>query len=294
MTKDSPMPKKLIEIASDIVQTQASLTPMTSTEIALSLRQVFSALHELQRAESGDIELPKAQESVPPQALAPKDSIQNDKVICLKCGVEMRQLTSKHLSSHGLSPKEYRKKYGFTMKTPLMAKSLTKAKSKAAKKRGLPDKLQKYIEARRQAKAEAMKPAAEPSKPATDKATAKPAATKKAMPSKPVMKAENSIQDDKIICLECGGEFKQLTGRHLASHSLTPTEYKKKYGFSMNTPLLAKSVTKAMSEAQQKRALAENPKKEAKKQAKAEPAEGTEEKPNQTKLRKKQVATSLG
>ena len=293
------MPKKLIEIASDIVQTQASLTPMTSTEIALSLRQVFSALHELQRAESGDIELPKAQESVPPQALAPKDSIQNDKVICLKCGVEMRQLTSKHLSSHGLSPKEYRKKYGFTMKTPLMAKSLTKAKSKAAKKRGLPEELQKYIEARRQAKAEATKPAAEPSTPATDKATAKPAATKKVTTSKAAMKAENSIQDDKIICLECGGEFKQLTGRHLASHSLTPTEYKKKYGFSMNTPLLAKSVTKAMSEAQQKRGLAENPKKymEARRQAKAKAAtkpaateKVTASKPKRTRLRKKKVA----
>jgi hypothetical protein len=65
----------------------------------------------------------------------------------------MRQLTSKHLVSHEMSQKEYRKKYGFTMRTPLAAKSLTKSRSKAAKKRGLPDKLQKYMEARRQAKA---------------------------------------------------------------------------------------------------------------------------------------------
>jgi hypothetical protein len=34
----------------------------------------------------------------------------------------------------------------------LSAKALTKARSKAAKKRGLPEKLQKYMEARRQAK----------------------------------------------------------------------------------------------------------------------------------------------
>ena len=39
------------------------------------------------------------------------------------------------------------------MRTPLSAKSLTKARSKAAKKRGLPEKLQQFIEARRQKKA---------------------------------------------------------------------------------------------------------------------------------------------
>jgi len=291
------MSKKLIEIASEIVQTQVSRTPMTTADISSSLRQVFVTLHELQRAESGEVIL--EQEPAPVEALKPEDSIQNDKVICLECGAEFKQLTQRHLSSHDMSPKEYRKKYGFTMKTPLMAKSLTKAKSKAAKKRGLPEELQKYIEARRQAKAEATKPAAEPSTPATDKATAKPAATKKVTTSKAAMKAENSIQDDKIICLECGGEFKQLTGRHLASHSLTPTEYKKKYGFSMNTPLLAKSVTKAMSEAQQKRGLAENPKKymEARRQAKAKAAtkpaateKVTASKPKRTRLRKKKVA----
>jgi predicted transcriptional regulator len=154
------MPKKLMEIASEIVQAQASKTSMTADDIALSLRQVFSTLHDLQRAESGEIELPKPQESAPARPLTPQDSIQKDKVICLECGAEMRQLTKYHLISHGMDQNEYRKKYGFTMRTPLAAKSLIKARSKAAKKRGLPEKLKKYLEARRQAKAKAMKPAA--------------------------------------------------------------------------------------------------------------------------------------
>ena len=51
------MPKKLIEIASEIVQTQASKTSMTATDIASSLRQVFSTLCEMQKAETGGIEL---------------------------------------------------------------------------------------------------------------------------------------------------------------------------------------------------------------------------------------------
>ena len=150
------MQKKLIEIASEIVQTQVSKASMTAADITSSLRQVFGTLNELQRAESGEIELPKTQESAPAQALTPEDSIQNDKVICLECGAEMRQLTSKHLVSHGMNQKEYRKKYGFTMRTPLAAKSLSKARSKAAKKRGLPEKLKASIEARRQKKAATM------------------------------------------------------------------------------------------------------------------------------------------
>ena len=157
--KGFPMAKKLIEIASEIVQTQVSLTSMSAAEIASSLRQVFSTLNELQKAETAGIKLAPTAEvagEAPTQEkpiLSPASSIQNDKVICLECGAEMKQLTSKHLVSHGMSQKEYRKKYGFTMRTPLSAKSLTKARSKAAKKRGLPENLKKAIEARRQGKA---------------------------------------------------------------------------------------------------------------------------------------------
>ena len=150
------MTRKIIEIASEIVQTQVSLASMSASEITSSLRQVFGTLLELQKAESGEIELP-AQETAAAQEKAagpvtPENSIQNDKVICLECGAEMKQLTQKHLTSHGITPREYKKKYGFPMRTPLAAKSLTRARSKAAKKRGLPANLVKAIEARRQSK----------------------------------------------------------------------------------------------------------------------------------------------
>jgi predicted transcriptional regulator len=163
------MTKKLIEIASEIVQTQVSVTSMSAAEIASSLRQVFITLNELLKVETAGIVVEFTQaaaEEVAATKLSPADSIQNDKVICLECGAEMRQLTSKHLVSHGMNQKEYRKKYGFSMRTPLAAQSLIKAKSKSAKKRGLPDKLRKYIEARRQSKAKAS------TKAATETATA--------------------------------------------------------------------------------------------------------------------------
>ena len=148
------MARKIIEIASEIVQTQVSLAPMSATEITSSLRQVFGTLMELQKAESGEIVLPGTQGAAP-EAITPENSILEHKVICIECGAAMKQLTSKHLVSHGMTQKEYRKKYGFSRKTPLAAKSLTKSRSKAAKKRGLPENLVKAIEAKRQSRARA-------------------------------------------------------------------------------------------------------------------------------------------
>ena len=147
------MPKKIIEIVSEIVQMQVSSSPMTAADITSSLRQVFSTLQELQRVESGETKLSAALEPAHARALTPEDSIQENKIICLECGAEMKWLTRKHLVAHGMDQREYRKKYGFTMQTPLAAKSLTKAWRKAGKKRGLPEKLQQYMEAQRQAKA---------------------------------------------------------------------------------------------------------------------------------------------
>jgi predicted transcriptional regulator len=238
------MPKKLIEIASEIIQTQVSKTTMTATDIASSLRQVFGTLHELQQAEMAGIELaPTAAEEVATTRLTPQDSIQNDKIICLECGAEFKQLTVRHLSSHGMSHKDYRKKYGFTMRTPLAAKSLTKTRSRAMKKKGLPEKLMQYQEARRQGKAQA--PTQAPTEPLT---AAKP---------KPMLTPQNSIQDDKVICLECGLGMRQLTVKHLVSHGMDQKEYRQKYGFSMKTPLAAKSLVEAMSKTAKKRGLPE-------------------------------------
>ena len=54
---------------------------------------------------------------------------------------------------------------------------------------------------------------------------------------------KQSIQRTKVICLECGKEFKQLGNRHLKEHGLDAKGYRKKYGFRARQPLTAKSLT---------------------------------------------------
>lgn len=150
------MPKKLLEIAADIVQVQASNSQLSSEEIISSLRQIFGALQEVERLEAQGTppEADKEPEAPVPEKTDPKDSIKADKIMCLECGAEMRQLTARHLRDHGLSLREYRKKYGFPLKQALSARSLTKQRSKQAKKRGLPENLRKYINEKRMQKSE--------------------------------------------------------------------------------------------------------------------------------------------
>jgi len=53
-----------------------------------------------------------------------------------------------------------------------------------------------------------------------------------------------AIREKSIVCLECGKSFKVLTKRHLATHDLTPVEYKAKWGFKKGTALIAKGLAR--------------------------------------------------
>jgi len=72
---------------------------------------------------------------------------------------------------------------------------------------------------------------------------------------------EKSILKNKIICLECGQEFKMLSPKHLKSHDLTGREYRAKHGFSLRQPLCAKALSDRRKKAGKKRGLPENLKK---------------------------------
>jgi predicted transcriptional regulator len=154
------MARKLYEIAADIIEAQASFTQMSPDELEQTLSTVFMTLQKMKLAEDGGLLLDQAKPLEEPaeqvtEKMDPKQSIQEDKVVCLECSVEMKQLTAKHLGSHGLSIREYKKKHGFPQRQSLSAKSLSKARSKAAKKRGLPERLIRFQEERKQRKMEA-------------------------------------------------------------------------------------------------------------------------------------------
>ena len=146
------MGKTLVEMAAEIIQSQCSSVGMTEEEISSSLHNTFKTLQGLQLAEmqagsAGTIEMGKAVKAG--IALNPEKSLLKNKVVCLECGQDFKMLSPKHLKSHGLTSREYRVKYGFSLRQPLCAKSLSERRKKAGKERGLPDNLRKAIAKRK-------------------------------------------------------------------------------------------------------------------------------------------------
>ena len=150
------MAKSLVEMAADIVKAQCTSTSMSADDVGVALENVFGVLQTLQSKEAtadageGDrsIEKNKAFE------IAPEKSILKNKIICLECGESFKMLSPKHLAGHGLTGREYRKKYGFSLRQPLCAKSLSERRKKAGKERGVPENLLKAIAARKKNKSQ--------------------------------------------------------------------------------------------------------------------------------------------
>jgi predicted transcriptional regulator len=140
------MPKSLVEMASEIVAAQASHTSMSPEEISEGVRRVFEVLQSLQAAETG---MMSGGESEGPRVVRPQDSIQRNRVICLECNKDFKLLSNRHLALHGLTSRDYKLKYGLPLRQPLSAKSLTQARRKIAKEKGLGAKLVAYRRRRR-------------------------------------------------------------------------------------------------------------------------------------------------
>ena len=166
------MAKTLTEMAAEIVAAQASHAVMASEEMVVALRKTFEALKNIKTIEEGGPE-----GEAPP--VDPKKSIQRNYIINLEDGKKYKQLTARTLAKFGLTPAEYRKKWGFSPRQPLAAKSLSAKRRKTAKALGLGEKLQLARKAKAAAKAAAKPKRAKKKKAAPKKKKKKKAARKK-------------------------------------------------------------------------------------------------------------------
>lgn len=154
------MGKSLVEMAAELVQAQCASTSMTADEVVQSLQTTYNALYGLQSDEAKGAAAETG--SAPAATISPEKSILKHKIICLECNEEFKMLSPKHLRSHGLNGREYRKKWGLPLRQALCAKELSERRKKAGKSRGLPDNLRKSIAQRsaKKTKAAAKKPRA--------------------------------------------------------------------------------------------------------------------------------------
>lgn len=121
--------------ALEIVKAQAGVRTMTEEEITSMVKKIAEGIKGV------------AEGSVPreeaPAGLDPKKSIKEKSVTCLECGKSFKVLTRKHLATHGLTPEEYREKFGMKKKMPLVSKSLQRERRKKMKDMRLWEKRRK-------------------------------------------------------------------------------------------------------------------------------------------------------
>lgn len=120
-----------IELTADIVSAYVSNNSVSAAEIPALINQVHAAL---MRVSSGQAEAPS--EPLKP-AISVKKSITPEYIVCLEDGKKFKSL-KRHLMTHyGLSPDQYREKWGLDPSYPMVAPNYAQARSQLAKKMGL-------------------------------------------------------------------------------------------------------------------------------------------------------------
>ncbi len=176
-------------------------------------------------------------------AVAIEDSITPDAIICLEDGRSFKSLKRHLRSKFDLSPEEYRAKWGLAADYPMVAPNYAKARSELAKSMGLG---QKGAIARggRKAAVAASKPASgRATRSASSKTEGKggkddsPSGTRgDARFPEGITTIGDTIKPDGLICLEDGEITKNLS-RHLKTLSITPEDYRVKWGLSDQYPM---------------------------------------------------------
>ena len=141
------MSKALVEMAAEIIGSQASHTKMSADEMSEAIAKVFEALRKAKAAEDAGVPVAGIAAAAPAEKPArAKRSVFRNRVICLECGREFKQLTNRHLAQHGLNKRTYKDKYGIPRAQKLVATAVSERRRQLAEERGLGEKL---AEARR-------------------------------------------------------------------------------------------------------------------------------------------------
>lgn len=121
----------LLELTADLVSAYVSNNPVPASELPNLIAEVYTSLgHVGEVTEQAPIEKQKP-------AVNPKRSVFDDYIICLEDGKKFKSL-KRHLMSHfGLTPEQYREKWGLEPNYPMVAPSYAAARSALAKKTGL-------------------------------------------------------------------------------------------------------------------------------------------------------------
>ena len=134
--------QELLRLTSTIVGAHVSNNPVAATDVPGLIVTVHQTLATLGPEEPA----PKPNPAVPI-----KQSVTPDYIICLEDGKKQKMLKRHLKTAHGMSPDEYRERWGLPRDYPLVSPNYSKQRSALAKKIGLGRKPGTKMKARRKA-----------------------------------------------------------------------------------------------------------------------------------------------
>ena len=124
-------PATLLELTARIVSAYAGNAKLTAAELTETIGSVSRALVQISAV---GIE-PEKKELV--SAVPVKKSVTPDFIICLEDGKKLRMLKRHLMSTYGMTPDQYRVKWGLPKDYPMVAPNYARTRSELAKKIGL-------------------------------------------------------------------------------------------------------------------------------------------------------------
>ncbi len=117
-----------VQQALEIVKAQASVRNMTEDEITSMVKRLAQGIQAI----SDGVDFQEQEvKSEPP--VDPKKAIREKSIVCLESGKSFKILTKRHLAKFGLTPEEYRAKWGYSKRMPLVCKELQRERRKKMK-----------------------------------------------------------------------------------------------------------------------------------------------------------------
>jgi predicted transcriptional regulator len=139
----------------------------TADDVPAFLRQMHGTLSELSSPSTAAGDQAQLEQSYTP-AVSPRTSVKPDHIVSLIDGKKYKTLR-RHLSTHGLTPDDYRRRYGLKADYPMVAPNYSALRREAAQKIGLGGRKKKSDDASAAGDA-AAKPARAARKPRAAKA----------------------------------------------------------------------------------------------------------------------------
>ena len=120
----------LVSLTADIVSAHVSNNSVAVSDLATLIQNVHNALAGLGKVQE---EPPVKQEP----AVSIRSSIKPDYVVCLEDGLKMKMLKRHLMTDHGMTPDQYRQKWGLGPDYPMVAPNYAEQRRTLAKKIGL-------------------------------------------------------------------------------------------------------------------------------------------------------------